>query len=220
MAMLCKFFHGQKDLRASIPDEFLNSLLLLYDFSILQEVKESLYYYNEEQIHREILHYMFAVNFEPGTIETCVYTGEKVRISEEMLDGFERRMLGEKVEKIKLLNFRKDTQKEYTSRTLTQEIMVAGTPPTKTLLFQSLKERYEYNLKEKVFDPFLENENFRRAIKDYAEEDFKTYDQKIREDVTFLMDNLMKRYRYTEQGAKAICIYVIDNDLARKFTRP
>jgi nucleoid-associated protein YejK len=163
---------------------------------------------------------MFAVNFEPGTIETCVYTGEKVRITEEMLDGFERRMIGEKVEKIKLLNFRKETQKEYTSRTLTQEIMVAGTPPTKTLLFQSLKERYEYNLKEKVFDPFLENENFRRAVKDYAEDDFKTYDQKIREDVTFLMDNLMKRYRYTEQGAKAICIYVIDNDLARKFTKP
>ena len=72
--------------------------------------------------------------------------------------------------------------------------------------------------REKVFDPFLENENFRRAIKDYAEEDFKTYDQKIREDVTYLMNNLMERYRYTEQGAKAVCIYVIDNDLARKFT--
>ncbi len=220
MAMLCKFFHGQKDLKASIPEGFLASLLLLYDFSILQEVKESLFYYNEEQIRREILHYMFAVNFEPGTMETCMFTGEKVRITEALLDGFERRILGEKSEKIKLLNFRKDTQKEYTSRALTQEIMVAGTPPEETHLFQSLKERYEYNLKEKVFDPFLENENFRRAIKDYAEEEFKTYDHKIREDVTFLIDNLMKRYRYTEQGAKAICIYVIDNDLARKFTKP
>jgi hypothetical protein len=192
----------------------------MYDFSILQEVKESLYYYNEEQIHREILHYMFAVNFEPGTTEKCNFTGEKVHITEEFLDGFERRLLGEKVEKIKLLNFRKDTQKEYTTRALTQEMMVAGTPPTQTRLFQSLKDRYVYNLKEKVFDPFLENENFRRAIKDYAQEDFKTYDQKIREDVTFLMDNLMKRYRYTEQGANAVCIYVIDNDLARKFTNP
>ena len=59
-----------------------------------------------------------------------------------------------------------------------------------------------------------------KAIKDYAEEDFRTYDKKIRDDVTFLMDNLMKRYRYAEHGAKAICIYVIDNDLARKFTNP
>lgn len=217
MAMLCKFFHGQKDLKASIPDGFLDSLLLLYDFSILQEVKESLYYYNEEQIHREILNYMFAVNFEPGVTETCTFTGEKIHITEELLDGFERRMLGDKAEKIKLLNLRRDTQKEYTSRTLTQEIMVAGKPPSETLLFQSLKDRYVYNLKEKVFDPFLENENFRRAIKDYASEDFKTYDQKIREDVTFLIDNLMQRYRYTEQGAQAVCIYVIDNDLARRF---
>ena len=220
MSMLCKFFHGQKDLKSSIPEGFLDSLLLLYDFSILQEVKESLYYYNEEQIHRGILHYMFAVNFEPGTVETCTFTGEKVRITDELLDGFERRILGEKSEKVKLLNFRKETQKEYTSRTLTQEIMVAGTPPTKTRLFQSLKERYVYNLKEKVLDPFLENENFRRAIKDYAHEDFKTYDKKIRDDVTFLMDNIMKRYRYTEHGARAVCIYVIDNDLARKFTKP
>ncbi|GAB6907763.1 putative serine protein kinase, PrkA [Desulfosarcina cetonica] len=220
MSMLCKFFNAQKDLKASIPDGFIDSLLLLYDFSTLQEVKESLYYYNEEQIEREILHYMFAVNFEPGAIETCKYTGKRVHVSEELFDGFERRILGEKVENARRLNFRKDTQKEYTARTLTQEILVAGTPPNQTRLFQSLKERYEYNLKEKVLDPFLENENFRRAIKDYTEEDFKTYDKKIRDDVTFVIDNLMKRYRYTEHGARAICMYVIDNDLARKFTKP
>jgi predicted Ser/Thr protein kinase len=220
MSMLCKFFHGQKGLKTFIPDGFLDSLLLLYDFSILQEVKEALYYFNEEQIHREILHYMFAVNFDAGTVERCQFTGEYVHVTEELLDGFERRMLGEKMEKAKLLNLRKDTQKEYTSRTLTQEIMVSGTPPTETRLFQSLRDRYIYSLKEKVLDPFLENENFRRAIKDYAEDDFKTYDKKIRDDVTFLIDNLMKRYRYSEPGAKAICIYVIDNDLARKYTKP
>ncbi len=220
MSMLCKFFHSQKDLKASIPDGFLDSLLLLYDFSILQEVKESLYYYNEDQIHREILNYMFAVNFEPGSIETCKFTGDKVHITEELLESFERRVLGGKTEKERLLTLRKDTQKEYTARTLTQEILVGGIPPSETRLFESLKDRYVFNLKEKVLDPFLENENFRRAIKDYDEEDFKTYDKKIRDDVTFLIDNLMKKYRYTEAGAKAICIYAIDNDLARKFTNP
>jgi hypothetical protein len=129
--MLCKFFHAQKDLKSSIPDGFLDSLLLLYDFSTLQEVKESLYYYNEDQIHREILNYMFAVNFEPGTTETCKFTGDKVHITDELLEGFERRMLGSKAVKDKLLNLRKDTQKEYTSRTLTQEIRVNGVPPPK-----------------------------------------------------------------------------------------
>ena len=102
--------------------------------------------------------------------------------------------------------------------TLTQEIMGGSKAVEETGLFADLEERYIYNIKEKVLEPFLDNENFRRAIKDYDEEDFKTYDQKIREDVTYLMNNLMERYRYTEQGAKAVCIYVIDNDLARKFT--
>jgi hypothetical protein len=30
-----------------------------------------------------------------------------------------------------------------------------------------------HKIKEKVLDPFFENENFRRAIKDYDEEGFK-----------------------------------------------
>jgi hypothetical protein len=68
-----------------------------------------------------------------------------------------------------------------------------------------------------VLDPFLENENFRRAIKDYDKEDFKTYDKRIRDDVTYLINNLCEKCKYTEQGAKGICIYVIDNDLAKKF---
>jgi hypothetical protein len=89
-----------------------------------------------------------------------------------------------------------------------------------TNLFGNLNERYIYNIKEKVLDPFLDNENFRRAIKDYDEEDFKTYDRKIREDVTYLMKNIIAKYNYPALGAKAVCIYVIDNDLARKFTVP
>ena len=95
-----------------------------------------------------------------------------------------------------------------------------GKPVTTTRIYSTLHERYVYNLKEKVLDPFLENENFRRAIKDYGLEDYKTYDRKIREDVSYLITNLCKNFRYTEQGAKEVCIYVIDNDLARKFAKP
>lgn len=220
MAMLCKFFRSRKELKASIPDGFLDSLLHMYDYSILQEVKESLYYYNEDQISREILNYMFAVNFEIGSTEICTYTKEKLEISEEWLTAFEYRILGPKaVEKDRKV-FRKDTQKEYASKTLTQEHIVSGLPMSATSLYTALKERYVYNLKEKVLDPFLENENFRRAIKDYDKEDFKTYDKKIREDVTYMIKNLSDKYRYTEQGAKGVCIYVIDNDLAKKFNTP
>ena len=163
---------------------------------------------------------MFAVNFEIGSVETCTYTGEKLEITEEFLESIERRLLGTKADSSQRLTFRKATQKEYTTKALTQEIMVEGLPITETKIFQSLHDRYVYNLKEKVLDPFLKNENFRRAIKDYNEEDFKTYDKRIRNDVTYLINNLCKKYRYIEQGAKEVCMYVIDNDLAKKFTNP
>jgi len=98
--------------------------------------------------------------------------------------------------------------------------MVEEKPVTETKIYQSLHERYVYNLKEKVLDPFLENENFRRAIKDYDQEDFKSYDKKIRDDVTYLVNNLCTKYNYTQQGAREVCIYAIDGDLAMKFANP
>jgi predicted nucleic-acid-binding protein len=180
-------------------------------------VKESLYYYNEEHIAREIQNYLFGINFELGVSVTCTYTGERLEITEELLSGIEYRLIGSAATRFQRLEFRKETQREYTSRTLTQEIMLEGLPIVQTQLFQDLNDRYVHNLKEKVLDPLLENENFRRGIKDFNEEAFKTYDNKIREDVTYLITNLGKKYRYSEQGAKEVCIYVIDNDLAKKF---
>jgi len=221
MSDLCKFFTKiQKDVKDLIPAGFLDSLLRMYDYTVLQEVKESLYYYNEEQISREIQNYLFAINFEIGSTETCTYTKEKLEITEEFLEGIERRLLGNGADSGQRIAFRKSSQKEYTTKTLTQEIMVEGLPITATNIYKAMHDRYVYNLKEKVLDPFLENENFRRAIKDYNEEDFKTYDKRIRGDVTYLIKNLCKKSSYVEQGAKEVCIYVIDNDLAKKFANP
>ena len=218
MSDLCNFFtKARKEIGDLIPEGFLDSLLRMYDYTILQEVKESLYYYNEEQIAREIQNYLFAINFEIGSTETCTYTGEKLAITEEFLENIESKLLGAKVDLNQREAFRAESQKEYTSKTLTQEIMVENVPITETKIYQSMHDRYVHNLKEKVLDPFLKNENFRRAIKDYDHDDFKTYDKRIRDDVTYLINNLCTKCKYTEQGAKEICIYVIDNDLAKKF---
>lgn len=56
-----------------------------------------------------------------------------------------------------------------------------------TQLYQSLHQRYVHNLKENVMDSLLKNDNFRSAIKDYATEAFKSYDERIREDVNLFM---------------------------------
>ncbi len=218
MSMLVNFFtKSRKDLGKDLPGGFLDSLLQMYNYSILQEVKEALYYYNEERIAREIQNYIFAINFETGTTARCEFTGETLQITEEFLRGTENKLLGDKASEDERLAFRRDAQREYTSRTLTQELMVESKPVTETGLFKMLHEHYVHHLKARVLDPFLENENFRNAIKDFNKDAFKTYDRKIRDDVTFLMSNLRERYGYTRKGAKEVCIYVIDNELASRF---
>lgn len=218
MSALYNFFTNvRKDLTRSIPSGFLDALLHLYNYTVLQEVKESLYYFNEEQISKDIQNYMFAVNFETDTTEICKYTGERIEITEDFFRSIENHLLGAKIVQAKRLSFRKDVQKEYTSRTLTQEILMEEKPIKKTLLFASLHERYVFNLKEKALDPFMDNKNFRMAIKDYGSDGFKTYDKRIRNDITFLITNLCNKYRYTQQGAKEVCIYVIDNELPNEF---
>jgi predicted Ser/Thr protein kinase len=219
MGMVCNFFRKhRRDLVASIPEGFLDSLVRFYDYTVLQEVKESLYYYNEERISKDIQNYLFAVNFDLGRTETSIYTGEEIEINEAFFDGIERRILGDHPESDHQRSFREDIQNQYASRTLTQEMMVEGRGIKETEIYRALHERYIHNLKEKVLDPFMKNGNFRRAIKDYASETFKAYDKRIRDEVDFLIKNLKEKYGYTEQGAKEVCIYVVDNDLAKAFS--
>ena len=219
MSNLITFFtKWRTDLNEALPEGLLDSLVRNYNYSVLQEVKESLYYFNEDQITHDLLNYMFAVNFEIGTVVVCRFTNDRLEISEEYLRAIEARLLGAAVEDDMRLAFRRDTQKEYASRTLTQEILAEGMPPQQTGLFRSLHASYVHNLKGKVLEPFLDNANFRRAIKDYDTAAFNMYDKRIRDDVSFLINNLCApRFHYTKQGAREVCVYVIDNDLARKY---
>jgi len=215
MASLCQFFEKiNAEYENPIPDGFLDSLLRMYNYTVLQQVKAALYYYNEEKISRDIQNYMFATNFEIGAVERCRYTGEKLEITEAFLEGIETKLLDPSADKTKQLSFRQDVQKEYTTTTLTQEIMVEEKPITETTLYADLYERYVFNLKEKVLDPLLKNENFRRAIKDFETDKFKAYDKKIKNDVQYLINNLIEKFGYTQQGAREVCLYVIDQNVS------
>ena len=144
----------------------------------------------------------------------CLFTGEKLEITEELFSRIESRLLADQSD---AEPFRRDVQKTYTTTTLSQEMMHEGMSIVETALFENLFQKYVYNLKEKVLEPFLKNENFRMAVRDFDTEEFKTYDQKIGDDVTFMIENLQSKYGYTRQGAKAVCLYVVDNDIAKKF---
>jgi len=218
MEMVYSFFSKQGGSAGGpIPWGFLDSLVRLYNYTVLQEVKESLYYYNEENISREIQNYLFAVNFDTGQTQKCSFTGDELEITEDLFEAVERRVLGANSEKSQRVAFRKEIQNQYASKTLTQEIMLDGKTITETQLYESFHQRYIHNLKENVLDPFLKNDNFRNAVKDFTTEGFKSYDKRIREDVSMLIKNLTSKYGYTEQGAKEVCIYVIDSDLSAAF---
>ncbi len=219
MDSLVAFFEKSRpELGKKLPAGFLDSLRNQYNYQTLQEVKESLFYYNEDQIARDLQNYLFALNYEPGTVETCTYTGEKLEITESLLAGVENRLLGPDATNERRREFREETQRTFTANTLTQEIMVAGKHITDTDLYGELRDRYVFHLKEKVLEPVLKNANFRRALKDLDTEEFRTYDQKIQNDVRFLVSNLCDRYGYNESSAREACLYVIDHNLAAEFT--
>ncbi len=200
-----------------IPSGFMDSLIRMYDYSILQQVKEALYYYNEEQIAKDIKNYISAVNNEFNSIIRCIFTNEEIHVTDEFLESIENRLLSENMDKDRRKDIRNDVLKEYTTRTLTHEMMIEQKDITATRLFASLYERYVHNLKKRVLEPFIDNENFRNAIKDFDTDKFRTHDKRIKRDVKFLIENLSEKFGYTIQGANEACIYVIDNDLANKF---
>ncbi len=218
MDTLMRFFtRTRSELGKQIPEGFLDSLRRMYNYQTLQEVKESLYYYNEEQIGRDIMNYLFALNYEPGTTATCSYTGDRLEITDAFLAGIEEHLLGPDTKEGRRKEFRADTQREYTSQTLTQEMMVEGKRIGDTKLFADLHKRYVHSLKEQVLEPFLKNTNFRRALKDYGTDEFRTYDRRIRSDVTYLIANLCDHFDYNESSAREVCLYVLDQDLAEEF---
>lgn len=217
MATLDSFFRKHKDWMDLIPEGFLDALLHMYNYTIMQEIKESLYYYNEDQIVRDLQNYIFAINFETGRVIDCPYSGDRINVSEDFFKPIEKRLIASADDRSHVLLFRKDIQKEYTARTLTQEIQLDQKKLTETTLYQNLYERYVHHLKESVLEPFLNNDNFRQAIKDFGRDEFKTFDNRIRNDVSFLMNNLCEKFGYSKLGAKEVCIYLIDNELAQKF---
>ncbi len=218
MPDLCTFFKKLDDQpKKIIPQGFLSSLLRMYDYGILQQVKEALYYYNEDQIAKDIKNYISAVTNEFDSVVKCIFTKEEIHVTEAFLESIENRLLSENMDKKRREEIRIDVLKEYTTLTLSHEIMIEGKNILETRLFQSLYERYVHNLKKQVLEPFIDNENFRNAIKDFDTEKFKSHDKRIKKDVKFLMDNLSTKFGYSQKGANETCIYVIDNDLANKF---
>ena len=197
----------------SVPKNFIGSLVNLYDFVVLNQVKESLYFYNKEQISEDILHYLYAVNYDVGNKVTCAWTGKEIEITVVFFKLVSAYLTGTDVGDRDALVFAQDIQKKYATMIAQDRTR----PIMETELYKTLFAAYTKNLKEKALQPFLKNENFQEAVKSFGAKAFETYDTRLKEHVAYMIKNLEK-FGYNEQGAKEICLYVIDQKLAEKFS--
>jgi len=203
----------ENETKHMIPQNFTKFILNYYNHIILQQVKEAIYYYNREQISRDIMNYLCAINFEIGQEIKCPYTNDKFIVEEEKLKNFEAIFIGAVSNENERLAFRNKQLKEYISTTLAQEIKVHDKKITQTSQFRRLFIDYTSNLKQNALIPFLDNQNFRQAVIDFGTKNFEKYDSRLKNDIHRLIKNLKHRYRYTTSSAIDTVLYVIDNKL-------
>jgi len=216
MSHLVEFFkHGIEKKRRdeNIPKEFLASLVDSYDYVVLNQVKEALYFYNKEQVSRDILNYFCATSYDIGDTMLCKHTGEGVDITMDFLKLMASRITGKDVEEEEALLFAQETQKKYIIIIASKDIEI-----TKTDLYEEFLNAYMRSLKDEALQPFVDNKNFREAIKFFGKEEFDKFDSRLKEHVSHMIKNLMQAFNYSQQGAKEVCIYVLDNNLADKFS--
>ena len=196
--------------------KFFESLIDWYDYAVLNEVKEALYFYNKEQIREDVLHYLCAINYDAdGRVIKCQYTGKEVEVTIEFLKLVGSYIAGESMSDREAIRLAKEHQGRYVE-------MIAQNsdkPITDTDLYKELFGSYVRNLKENALKPFIENENFRRAIKAFGSQEFESFDTRIKEHVAYMINNLIRKFGYTEQGAKEVCLYVVDKNLVKKFPK-
>jgi predicted Ser/Thr protein kinase len=219
MNMVHNFFSKNDELRRELPNKFNKELLSSYDYNILEQMKEALYEENEERVSNDIKNYLHAINFYPKkTIrreEVCPHTQEIIEITGDFFDRFELLLYGKKIDKKERMKMRTVTQKEYVSKTI-PEIHFDGKNITETEQYKDLYQQYLHNIQENVFDPFLGNDNFRNAIREYDTEKFASYDKRIQEDVTRLINRLQEKFHYNEEGARQVSIYVLDHIISEE----
>jgi predicted Ser/Thr protein kinase len=205
-------------LKKHVGKDFILSMKKIYDYSLLQEVKECIYYYNKEQISKDILNYLYALSFDEGDQLYNPYTDEKITLDKNFFGVLESVLFSD--ENMDPTSFRREVQTTYVSQTLAQEMRIEGREMQETTLFIKLLNKYKRSLKKNALMPFVENENFRRALLEFNRTSFEKYDLRLKESIKHLLKNLIHKYGYTQQGAIQVTIYLIDHKWHQELHQP
>ena len=216
MSNIKEFFEKHDEYSSKIPRGFIDSIIQLYDYGLMQQIKESLFHQNEERISKDIQNYLFALSYDIGERLSSPYTLENIEVTDQFYNSFEQHLFKKSVDESERKNFRKEMAAKFT--TIVQEMQANGVTLVETHIYVELYNSYMKNLREHIFQPFLQYTSFENAIKEYGSAKFQKYDNKTREQVKYLIKNLMNKFKYSEEGAIQVCLYVLNNKIAEKFT--
>lgn len=195
------------------PKGFLASLVDSYDYGVLNEMKEALYFYSRDQIRKDLLNYLCVVSYDIGDVVKCKLTGEQIEVTIDFLRIMASRIIGREVSAEEAVVFAKEIQKKYIMAVSSKQADISQTELYKDLYNDCIR-----NLKENALQPFLSNKNFREAIKAFGTDTLDAFDVRLREHVSHMINNLVESFGYSEQGAKEICLYVLDKNLPERFS--
>lgn len=201
----------------SVPSGFVDALNNLYDFNILEEVKESLYFYNEAKMKRDIKNYLFALNYEPGEKVVSHYTGDHIDVSDDFYRLTEQYIWGNEIDDTQRANLRKEEHHLYITRTLAQEIRMQDKNIEQTEQFISLLRKYTDILKQFALTPYENNDHFKRAIEAYDTSSFNKFEAPLKKNINRLIQNMVSKFGYSEESAKNTILFVLENKFNERF---
>ncbi|MDP4175490.1 MAG: serine protein kinase PrkA [Bacteroidota bacterium] len=204
------YFMKHVDRREKIPRGFIDSIIRLYDYNVMEEIKESLFNHNEERVSKDIQNYLFASNYDIGERQLCPYTNENIEITDNFFESIEHNLFRKSVTPDSRKNFRDEIAGKVTI--CLQELDLAEQSILDTPIYKELYSIYMNNLRENIFEPFLKYTAYENAIKDYGKPKYEKLDSRVKEEVSFLIKNLVARFKYTLEGAKQVCLYIINKN--------
>jgi predicted Ser/Thr protein kinase len=217
MLNIIDFVKSESDFKTKIPAKFTDALFNLYEYNILDEVKESIYFYNETKMKRDIKNYLFALNFEKGEKITSHYTGDIIELNDDFYNSIEPFLYGNDIDEKSIIKLRKEEHITYITNTLSKEIKVKEKTIEQTEQFEYLLRKYSDNLKQFALAPYENNSHFKRCIESFNTPAFNKFENPLKKTVNRLITNMGNKFGYTEESAQHIILYVIENNLNERF---
>lgn len=209
------FFVKHEEYSKKIPDGFIDSIIRLYDYGVVQQMKEALFQKNEERINKDITNYLFCLNYDMGEKIVSPYTGDVIEVSDNYLMLIENNLYKKEFTAAERKKVRTMLAARFT--TVLQDLQVDDEKIETTQLYKELYNNYLKNLRENIFEPLVKFTSFENAVKEYGSKKFDVYDDRTKDQVKHLLKNLMGDFNYTIEGAKQVSLYVLKEKIYEKF---